>query len=126
MKKRETVWQSRAHRRCFGICTVCLSLYIAYTTYLSQSGFLSGGVKTVASLCVFAVLSASLCRLLSEGCERLARAVARAASRRAGGASFGRRWLFRRSSLAARLRRAGPEASAMTHPTSGVRRIPVS
>ena len=73
MKKRETVWQSRAHRRCFGICTVCLSLYIAYTTYLSQSGFLSGGVKTVASLCVFAVLSASLCRLLSEGCERLAR-----------------------------------------------------
>ena len=73
MKKRETVWQSRAHRRWFGICTVCLSLYIAYTTYLSQSGFLSGGVKTVASLCVFAVLSASLCRLLSEGCERLAR-----------------------------------------------------
>ena len=56
MKKRETVWQSRAHRRCFGICTVCLSLYIAYTTYLSQSGFLTGGVKTVASLCVFAVL----------------------------------------------------------------------
>ena len=53
MKKRETVWQSRAHRRCFGICTVCLSLYIAYTTYLSQSGFLTGGVKTVASLCVF-------------------------------------------------------------------------
>ena len=47
MKKRETVWQSRAHRRCFGICTVCLSLYIAYTTYLSQSGFLSGGVKTL-------------------------------------------------------------------------------
>ena len=73
MKKRETVWQSRAHRRWFGICTVCLSLYIAYTTYLSQSGFLTGGVKTVASLCVFAVLSASLCRLLSEGCERLAR-----------------------------------------------------
>ena len=27
----------------------------------------------MASLCVFAVLSASLCRLLSEGCERLAR-----------------------------------------------------
>ena len=38
------------HRRCFGICTVCLSLYIAYTNYLSQSGFLTGGVKTVASL----------------------------------------------------------------------------
>lgn len=100
MKKRETVWQSRAHRRCFGICTVCLSLYIAYTTYLSQSGFLTGGVKTVASLCVFAVLSASLCRLLSEGCERLARAVARAASRRRaarllGGAGYfgGHLWL---------------------------------
>lgn len=73
MKKSETAWQSRAHRVWFGICTVCLSLYIAYTTYLSQSGFLTGGVKTVASLCVFAVLSASLCRLLSEGCERLAR-----------------------------------------------------
>ena len=49
MKKRETVWQSRAHRRCFGICTVCLSLYIAYTTYLSQSGFLTGGVKGLST-----------------------------------------------------------------------------
>ena len=33
MKKRETAWQSRAHRVWFGICTVCLSLYIAYVTY---------------------------------------------------------------------------------------------
>ena len=72
MKKRETAWQSRAHRVWFGICTVCLSLYIAYVTYLSQSGFLTGGVQTVAALCAFAALSAALCRLLPRGCERLA------------------------------------------------------
>lgn len=71
MKKRETAWQSRAHRVWFGICTVCLSLYIAYVTYLSQSGFLTGGVQTVAALCAFAALSAALCRLLPRGCERL-------------------------------------------------------
>ena len=64
MKKRETAWQSRAHRVWFGICTVCLSLYIAYVTYLSQSGFLTGGVQTAAALCAFAALSAALCRLL--------------------------------------------------------------
>ncbi len=72
MKKSETAWQSRAHRVWFGICTVCLSLYIAYVTYLSQSGFLTGGVQTVAALCAFAALSAALCRLLPRGCERLA------------------------------------------------------
>ena len=72
MKKRETAWQSRAHRVWFGICTVCLSLYIAYVTYLSQSGFLTGGVQTAAALCAFAALSAALCRLLPRGCERLA------------------------------------------------------
>lgn len=72
MKKCKTVWQSRAHRVWFGACTVCLSLYIAYVTYLSQSGFLSGGVQTVAALCVFAALSAALCRLLPYGCDRLA------------------------------------------------------
>lgn len=71
MKKRETAWQSRAHRVWFSICTVCLSLYIAYVTYLSQSGFLTGGVQTVAALCAFAALSAALCRLLPRGCERL-------------------------------------------------------
>ena len=71
MKKRETAWQSRAHRVWFGICTVCLSLYIAYVTYLSQSGFLTGGVQTAAALCAFAALSAALCRLLPRGCERL-------------------------------------------------------
>lgn len=71
MKKRETAWQSRAHRVWFGICTVCLSLYIAYVTYLSQSGFLTGGVQTAAALCAFAALSAALCRLLPWGCERL-------------------------------------------------------
>ena len=72
MKKRETAWQSRAHRVWFGICTVCLSLYIAYVTYLSQSGFLTGGVQTAAALCAFAALSAALCRLLPRGCERTA------------------------------------------------------
>lgn len=72
MKKSETAWQSRAHRVWFGICTVCLSLYIAYVTYLSQSGFLTGGVQTVAALCAFAAISAALCRLLPRGCERLA------------------------------------------------------
>ena len=72
MKKRETAWQSRAHRVWFGICTVCLSLYIAYVTYLSQSGFLTGGVQTAAALCAFAALSVALCRLLPRGCERLA------------------------------------------------------
>ncbi len=71
MKKSETAWQSRAHRVWFGICTVCLSLYIAYVTYLSQSGFLTGGVQTAAALCAFAALSAALCRLLPRGCERL-------------------------------------------------------
>lgn len=71
MKKSETAWQSRAHRVWFGICTVCLSLYIAYVTYLSQSGFLTGGVQTAAALCAFAALSAALYRLLPRGCERL-------------------------------------------------------
>lgn len=73
MKKRETAWQSRAHRGWFGICTVCLSLYIAYVTYLSQSGFLTGGMQTAAALCVFVALSVALCRLLPWGCECLAR-----------------------------------------------------
>lgn len=72
MKKRETAWHSRAHRVWFGICTVCLSLYIAYATCLSQSGFLTGSVQTVAALCAFVALCAALCRLLPVGCERLA------------------------------------------------------
>ena len=43
-----SAWQSRAHRVWFRACAACLSVYIAYVTYLSQSGFLTSAPRTLS------------------------------------------------------------------------------
>ena len=68
---RESPWQSRAHRRWFGFCAVCLSLYIGYCTFLAQSPVLKGGMDTAASLCWFVLYSAAVYVLLLWACKRL-------------------------------------------------------
>ena len=77
--------------RWFGICTVCLSLYIAYVTYLSQSGFLTGGMQTAAALCVFVALSVR-CAVCCRGDVSAWPAVRPRRSPAAGVAYFGRHW----------------------------------
>lgn len=67
-----SAWQSRAHRVWFRACAACLSVYIAYVTYLSQSGFLTSAPRTLAALCAFSLLSAGLYWLLTAACARLA------------------------------------------------------
>lgn len=67
----QTPWTSRAHRAWFRLCAVCLSVYVAYVTYLSQSAFLRTAADTLAALVCFAVLSVGLYLLLTRACARL-------------------------------------------------------
>lgn len=67
----QTPWRSRAHRVWFHLCAVCLSLYIAYVTYLPYSAVLTGTVQTVVSLAWFAILSMLIYKALCLGCSRL-------------------------------------------------------
>ena len=68
---RQTLWRSRAHQAWFRLCAVCLSLYISYIVYLSQSPIFESTAQTALALCVFAALSAAVCFGLCFACERL-------------------------------------------------------
>ena len=74
-------WQSKAHRAWFFLCAVCLAFYGAYVLYLSQSGFLTGGVQTAAAVCWFLLLSAGLFFAFLWSCPRLRPASSRENSR---------------------------------------------
>lgn len=65
MKKRlaSQVW--------FRVCTVCLSLYIAYCTWLAQSPLFESAGATALSLGVFALLCIGLFCGLTWGCGRI-------------------------------------------------------
>ncbi|MCI6378644.1 MAG: hypothetical protein MR842_12955 [Clostridiales bacterium] len=67
---RQTAWHSRAHRAWYRLCAVCLSLYIGYATYLSQSAFLQGRVETAACGLGFLLVSGGVWLALTQGCER--------------------------------------------------------
>lgn len=54
----QTLWRSRAHRAWFRLCEVCLSLYIGYVTYLSQSSLFAG--QTVQALLLYALVCAGV------------------------------------------------------------------
>lgn len=74
ISKEQTPWMSRAHRVWFHLCAACLSIYIAYVTYLPYSAFLTGTVQTVMALVCFAALCVGMYGLLTAGCMRLAKA----------------------------------------------------
>ncbi len=67
--RRQTAWRSRAHRAWYRFCAVCLSLYIGYVTYLSQSAFLEGRVETVACGLAFLLFSGGVWAVLTQCCE---------------------------------------------------------
>ncbi len=75
--KEQAPWMSRAHRVWFRLCAVCLSIYIAYVTYLPYSAVLTGPVQTAASLACFAALSVFIYKALCVGVRRLSLPVVR-------------------------------------------------
>jgi len=64
---RSIPWQSKPHRFFWWFCSVCLSLYLAYATYLSCSGLFLSGVDTAAALLWFAAIVCAAFALLRWG-----------------------------------------------------------
>ncbi len=69
--RRETKWRSAAHKRWFGFCAVCLSLYSAYVSFLAGSGFLASPEDTIKALLCFVLLAAGIYCLLLFACKAL-------------------------------------------------------
>ncbi|MEG1570898.1 MAG: DUF6020 family protein [Clostridia bacterium] len=66
-----TPWQSRVQRGWFRFCAICLTLYLVYTTYLSQSAIFTGTAETIGA-CLWSLFYAlGLYALLLFGCRRL-------------------------------------------------------
>ena len=57
-KASSTPWQSRPQRFFWWLCAVCLSVYLAYAAYLSQSAVLTSTVATISALLWFVVIAA--------------------------------------------------------------------
>lgn len=77
----QTSWRSRAHCVWFRLCTVCLSVYISYAVYLSNSGLFLSPVRTVLALACFVLLSVGLYFGLTIACVKLARFAPRSQQR---------------------------------------------
>ena len=77
----QTSWRSRAHCVWFRLCTVCLSVYISYAGYLSNSGLFLSPVRTVMALACFVLLSVGLYFGLTIACVKLARFAPRSPQR---------------------------------------------
>ncbi len=79
MKIRETLMQLRknlsgrsmAHRFWFRFCLVCLALYLAYVTYLSNSKVLVSTGETLCALALFALIAAGFYGLLLFVCQKM-------------------------------------------------------
>lgn len=70
---RSTPCQSRAHCFWFRLCNACLSVYVAYITYLSHSGLFQSKGQTIAALLIFAALCVGLYLFFGWGCRQLSR-----------------------------------------------------
>ena len=55
--ERSIPWQSRPQRIVYRLCAVCLAIYVAYVTFLGNSGLFSSTADTIAALLLFAVLA---------------------------------------------------------------------
>lgn len=79
MKIRETLMQLKenlsgrngAHRFWFRFCLVCLALYLAYVTYLSNSNVLLSMGNTLFALALFALIAAGFYGLLLFVCQKM-------------------------------------------------------
>ncbi len=78
-----TPWQSRAHRRWFRFCAVCLALYTAYVTFLAQSPVLLSAAETALSLGWYIVYAAGIYALLLLACARFGGRAPKRGKRRA-------------------------------------------
>ena len=70
-EKQQTLWRSRAHGVWFRLCAVCLSVYISYIVYLSNSGLFVSPAKTALALVLFVLLSVGLYAGLTQACRIL-------------------------------------------------------
>lgn len=64
-------WQSKPHKVLFWACAVCLSLYLAYVTFLAHSPVFLGTWETLVSLAWFLALGLMLFCGLVLACRRL-------------------------------------------------------
>ena len=71
-------WQSRAHRRWFRFCLVCLSAYIALSACLAHSGFLTNAWATAAALLSTLGVGVGCWYALGLACSRLDNAAPKA------------------------------------------------
>ena len=55
--ERSIPWQSKPQRILYHVCAVCLAIYVAYVTFLSNSGLFSSAADTIAALLWFVVLA---------------------------------------------------------------------
>lgn len=68
----QTLWRSRAHGVWFRLCAVCLSVYISYVVYLSNSSLFVSPMKTALALVLFVLIGAGVYFGLDWSCRRLA------------------------------------------------------